>query len=490
MPGLADITLIQAADAVRSGQATSRDLLHALWANIDAVGKQTNAMIWEDREAAEAAAEDADKAVRDKAYTGRLHGVPMAHKDMYYQAGKLSTCGSALRKDFRPAITATVLERLAAAGAYTFGGLNMAEFAQNPTGHNKTFGDCHNPWNLPYVTGGSSSGSGASVAARCNYMALGSDTGGSIRIPASACGVTGLKPTQTRVSRYGVMPLSFSHDNVGPLARTARDCARVLRIIAGYDPKDPTSSREPVPDYEAAMTGDLRGIRIGVPTNVFFDGADEPVVAAMEKALEVLTARGASVTRLELPLMDAVAAYGGIVSRVEAAPIHAEWMRADPQAYGAHISGRMYPGYAIPAPYYVEALSRRGPILKAFAADVFDKVDLLATPTIRTCLPTLAETDIDHGPPGTEHRFMALSANTRPFNYLGLPAISLPCGFDPNGCPIGLQIAGRPFGEGRILKVAGAFQLDTRYHWMRPPILDQAQGVPAGAHAAPAGAQA
>ncbi len=152
----------------------------------------------------------------------------MAHKDMYYQAGKLSTCGSALRRDFRPTVTATVIERLAAAGAYTFGGLNMAEFAQNPTGHNKTFGDCHNPWNLPYITGGSSSGSGASVAARFNYMALGSDTGGSIRLPASACGVTGLKPTQTRVSRYGVMPLSFSHDNVGPLARTARDCARVL----------------------------------------------------------------------------------------------------------------------------------------------------------------------------------------------------------------------------------------------------------------------
>ena len=136
---------------------------------------------------------------------------------------------------------------MAAAGAYTFGGLNMAEFAQNPTGHNKTFGDCHNPWNLPYITGGSSSGSGASVAARFNYMALGSDTGGSIRLPASACGVTGLKPTQTRVSRYGVMPLSFSHDNVGPLARTARDCARVLQVIAGHDPLDPTSSREPVP---------------------------------------------------------------------------------------------------------------------------------------------------------------------------------------------------------------------------------------------------
>jgi aspartyl-tRNA(Asn)/glutamyl-tRNA(Gln) amidotransferase subunit A len=472
MPGVADISLIQAADAVRTGQTTSRELLHACWANLDAVNPLVNAVIWEEREAAEAAAEAADEAVRAGQPLGRLHGVPMAHKDMYYQAGRLSTCGSALRKDFRPTVTATVIERLAAAGAYVFAGLNMAEFAQNPTGHNKTFGDCHNPWNLPYVTGGSSSGSGASVAARFNYMALGSDTGGSIRLPASACGVTGLKPTQTRVSRYGVMPLSFSHDNVGPLARTARDCARVLQVIAGHDPKDPTSSREPVPSYESAMDGDLRGLRVGVPTKVFLDGADEPVVAAMEAALRVLTERGAVVSRFGLPLMDAVAAYGGIVSRVEAAPIHAEWMRSDPQAYGAHISARMYPGYAIPAAYYVEALSRRGPILKAFADAVFSEVDVLVTPTIRTCLPTLEETDIDRGPPGTEHKFMALSANTRPFNYLGLPAISVPCGFDPNGCPIGLQIAGRPFAEGRVLKVAGAYQLDTKWHWARPPILD------------------
>src|ERR1700722_13255336 len=474
MAGLADFSLVQAADAVATGEATSLDLLHACWANLDAVNPYVNAMIWQEREAAESAARAADAAGRSRARLGPLHGAPMAHKDMYYQAGKLSTCGSALRRDFRPSVTATVIERMAAAGAYVFGGLNMAEFAQNPTGHNKTFGDCHNPWNLPYITGGSSSGSGVSVAARFNYMALGSDTGGSIRLPASACGVTGLKPTQTRVSRYSVMPLSFSHDNVGPLARTARDCARVLTVIAGHDPRDPTSAREPVPDYEAAMNGDLRGLRIGVPTNYFLDGADAPVVAAMEAALAVLTERGANVSRFALPHLDAIAAYGGIVSRAEAAPIHAEWMRTDPHVYAQHISGRMYPGYAIPAAYYIEALSRRGPILKAFAAEVFSEVDVLVTPTIRTSLPTLAETDIDHGPPGTEHKFMAVSANTRPFNYLGLPAISVPCGFDPNGCPIGLQIAGRPFGEGRILKVAGAYQMDTRFHWSRPPVLGEA----------------
>lgn len=471
MSNLADLSMTEAADAVRAGEVTSVALLEACWRRMEAVNPTLNATIWTDRAGAMAMAEAADDAVRDKAPLGVLHGVPMMHKDMYYQAGKLSTCGSALRRDWRPTVTATVIERLTAAGAYTFGGLNMAEFAQNPTGHNKTFGDCHNPWNPPFITGGSSSGSGVSVAARFNFMALGSDTGGSIRLPASANGVSGIKPTQTRVSRYGVMPLSFTHDNVGPLARTARDCARVMTIIAGHDPRDPTSAREPVPDYEAALTGDIRGLRVGVPDNVFFDDADSPVLAAIDEAMAVLKARGAVVAGLTLPLLDAVAAYGGIVSRVEAATIHAEWMRTDPQAYGAHISGRMYPGYAIPAPYYVEALSRRGPILKAFAAEVFAKVDVLVTPTIRTCLPTLAETDIDHGPPGTEAKFMAVSANTRPFNYLGLPAISVPCGFDPHGCPIGLQIAGRPFAEARIMQVADAYQRDTDFHAKRPPLL-------------------
>jgi aspartyl-tRNA(Asn)/glutamyl-tRNA(Gln) amidotransferase subunit A len=471
MSGLADLSMTEAADAVRAGHVTSVALLEACWRRMEAINPIINATIWTDRAGAMAQAEAADAAVRDKAPLGVLHGVPMMHKDMYYQAGKLSTCGSALRRDWKPAVTATVIERLSAAGAFTFGGLNMAEFAQNPTGHNKTFGDCHNPWNPPFITGGSSSGSGASVAARFNYMALGSDTGGSIRLPASANGVSGIKPTQTRVSRYGVMPLSFTHDNVGPLTRTVRDCARVMSVIAGHDPRDPTSAREPVPDYEAALTGDISGMRIGVPDNVFFDGAEQPVVAAIDAALEVLRARGATVIHLTLPLMDAVAAYGGIVSRVEAATIHAEWMRTDPQAYGAHISGRMYPGYAIPAPYYVESLSRRGPILKAFALEVFGKVDVLVTPTIRTCLPTLEETDIDHGPPGTETKFMAVSANTRPFNYLGLPAISIPCGFDPNGCPIGLQIAGRPFAEARILTIADAYQRDTDFHTKRPPLL-------------------
>jgi aspartyl-tRNA(Asn)/glutamyl-tRNA(Gln) amidotransferase subunit A len=471
MADLANLSLVEAADAVRKGEVSSVALLEACLANLDAHEAAVNATIWVDREGAFTAARAADAKRAAGAPLGPLHGLPLAHKDMYYQAGRLSSCGSAIRKDFVPDYTATVIERLAAAGAYAFAGLNMAEFAQNGTGHNRHYGDCHNPWNLPYITGGSSSGSGAAVAARFTFAALGSDTGGSIRLPAAANGVSGIKPTQTRVSRYGVMPLSFSADNVGPLTRTARDCARIMNVIAGHDPRDPTSADMPVPDYEASLTGDLRGVRVGVPTTYFFDDVDAPVRDAIEAAAAVLAGRGATLVRLPLPLMDAVATYVAVVSRVEGSTIHAEWMRTRPQDFATHLNARMYPGYAIPAAYYVEALSRRGPILKAFAKDVFSQVDLLVTPTIKICLPTLAATDIDNGPPGTEQLAFGISSNTRPFNYLGLPSMSLPCGFDPNGLPIGLQISGRPFAEAAVLQAADAYQRDTDWHARKPTVM-------------------
>ncbi len=465
------LSLTEAADAVARREITATALLDACLAEIDAHEGTVNATIWIDREGAHEAAAAADKQVAAGAKLGKLHGIPMAHKDMYYQAGKVSTCGSMIRGEWVAERTATVLERLHEAGSITFAGLNMAEFAQNPTGHNRHHGDCHNPWNPPFITGGSSSGSGAAVAARFTFAALGSDTGGSIRLPASACGVVGLKPTQTRVSRAGVMPLSFSADNVGPLTRTVRDCARVTGLIAGHDPADPTSADEPVPDYEAALSGDLRGVRVGLVTNAALRGSDEAIVAAIAEAARVLAGRGATVVPVEMPHMDAVAAYGGIVSRCEGATIHSRWMRERPQDYAVHLSARMYAGFAIPAVYYVEALSARGPVLRAVVGEAFANVDVLVLPTIPTVLPTLAETDIDHGPPGTETRFLAVSHNTRPFNYLGLPVLSVPCGLDPNGCPIGLQIVGRPFAESRVLTVGDAYQRDTDWHSRLPPLL-------------------
>ena len=265
------------------------------------------------------------------------------------------------------------------------------------------------------------------------------------------------------------MPLSFSADNVGPLTRTARDAARFLKVIAGHDPNDPTSSREPVADYESALTGALAGMTIGVPTNYFFDGIDAEVLGAFDAAVAVLKARGARIVPVTIPHMDAVAAYGGILSRCEGGTIHGEWMRARPQDYAVHLSARLYPSQAIPAVYYVEALARRGAILKAVAKDVFGACNAFITPTLRMKVPTLAATDIDAGTPGAIELFNDVSINTRPINYLGLPSVSVPCGLDSNGLPIGFQIQGRPFAEARILAIADAYQRDTDWHRRLPP---------------------
>jgi len=465
---LTHLSLAEAADSIQKGEVTSVELTRAALDAFKIGDKAVNSAISLDADDALAAAEALDKLRKAGRVLGPLHGVPLAHKDMYYRAGKSITCGSKIRKSFVPSYTSTVIERLETAGSITLGMLNMAEFAQNATGHNAHFGHCRNPWHHDYCTGGSSSGSGAAVAARFAYGALGSDTGGSIRLPATMCGVTGIKGTQTRVSRYGAMPLSFSCDNVGPLARTARDCARLMKVIAGHDPADPTSSVEPVADYEAGLDGDIRGMVIGVPTNFFFDEADGEIVAAFDKAMAVLEARGAKIVRIEIPHMDAVNTYVAVLSRVEGSAAHSQWMRERAQDYGIHLSARLYAGMAIPAVYYVEALSRRGPILRALGREVFGKVDAFVAPTLRTKVPTIASTDIDAGAPGAVEAFGVLSANTRVINYMGLPSVSVPCGFDSNGLPIGFQIQGRPFAEGRILKIADAYQRDSDWHKKRP----------------------
>lgn len=464
------LSMVEAADAIRTGETTSVALTAAAIDAFKTKDGPLNSLIRLDAEEAMEAAAGMDKLRAAGRSLGPLHGVPLAHKDMYYQAGKPNTGGSKIRKAFKPGHSSTALLRLEAAGSITVAALNMAEFAQNPTGHNAHFDDCHNPWGPAYCTGGSSSGSGAAVAARFVYAALGSDTGGSIRLPAAMCGITGIKGTQTRVSRYGAMPLSFSADNVGPLARSARDCARLMHIIAGHDPADPTSSREPVPDYEASLTGDVRGVRIGVPENFFFENADGEVQQAVDAAMQVLRSAGATLVPVSLPHMDAVNTYASVLSRVEAATIHGQWMRERPGDYSVHLSARLYGGLAIPGTYYVEALSRRGPILKAVADSVFGKADVFIAPTIRSKVPTLAETDIDSGRPGAIDAFNAVSVNTRAINYLGLPSVSIPCGLDSNGIPIGLMIQGRPFGEGRILRIADAYQRLTDWHTRRPPI--------------------
>lgn len=464
---LAELSMTEAADAFARGEVTSGALVDSMLHRLGQHGAKVNCLIRLDAEDAKLAAHATDKARASGTRQGPLAGVPMLHKDMYYRQGRVSTCGSKIRRDFVPPVTATVLKRLDAAGAIDCGTLNMAEFAQNPTGHNAHFGDVMNPWNAAHCTGGSSSGSGAAVAARFVTAALGSDTGGSIRLPAAMCGVTGLKPTQTRVPRTGVMPLSFSADNVGPLCRTARDAARFLSVTAGACPGDPTSAQEPVADYEAALNGDIRGLRVAVVEPWFFDGIPAPVLAAFEAAMAVLQSMGARIEIISPESLHAINTYTAIVSRAEGATIHQNWMRERPGDYAVHLSARIYGGNALPATAYIEAMSRRGPLLRRFCDEALGRFDVVATPALRVRTPTRAETDIDVSVENWA-RFMDLSANTRPFNYLGLPTISVPAGFDDRGLPVGLQLAARPFGEARLLRVADAFQRETDWHKRNP----------------------
>ena len=263
MTSPAELSLCEAAERIRSRELSSREVTAACVERIEHHAGDLNCFIRFDAEEAFAQADAADRALAAGEPAGPLHGVPLAHKDMFYRAGVVCTCGSKIRRDFVPDRTATVLARLDAAGALDIGGLNLSEFAHGPTGHNAHFGACRNPWNLAHISGGSSSGSGSSVAARLVFGALGSDTGGSVRLPAAANGLVGIKPTQTRVSRHAMMGLSFSLDNAGPLTRTVRDAARLLGVIAGHDPEDATSSAMPVPDYEAAaLAPDVRGLRV------------------------------------------------------------------------------------------------------------------------------------------------------------------------------------------------------------------------------------
>jgi aspartyl-tRNA(Asn)/glutamyl-tRNA(Gln) amidotransferase subunit A len=460
--------LCETAESITTGGLSAEAYATCLVERIEAYNPVINAVIRFSPERALELARAADLA-RAAGPVGPLHGIPLAHKDMFYRAGMVTSCGSRIRGDFRPQITATVLKRLDLAGAFEVGALNMSEFAQGPTGHNLHFGPARNPWNTARVTGGSSSGSGAAVAAGFVPASLGSDTGGSVRIPAACCGITGLKPTWSRVSRHGAMPLAPSFDCIGPLARSARDCARMLAVVAGQDPADPTASRRPVPDYEAALDGDLRGMRIGIARTWFLDGVSQAAMTRFRAAVDVLEGRGARCIDLDLPLMDQIAVYSGIASRVEVAAQHAEWMRELPHIYAVHVSARMYPGYVIPAVYYLTAMRQRGAILNAFVREVFTRVDALATPTLRQTPPTIAETDVDAGVEGAVPKFLSLSANTRPVNYLGLPAITVPSGLDHLAMPTGLQLIGRPFAEARILRIADAYQRDTEWHRLRPP---------------------
>lgn len=462
-------TMAEAAEAIAGRRVSSVELTKAALARAESRQPELNCFIRIEPEAALEAARQADAALARGVEPGPLHGVPLAHKDMYYDAGRVTDCASEVRRGYQPRVTATLIARMRAAGAVNLGTLNMTEFALGPTGHNAIWGDCRNPWNTTHITCGSSSGSGAAVAARIVYASLGSDTGGSTRLPAAANGLVGIKPTYSRLSRHGCMGLSFSVDTPGPVARTARDVARLFGVIAGHDPADPTSSRRAVPDYEAATNRGIQDLRIGVPENYYFDRVADDVGGLLDDALRVLDRAGARIVRLRTPEASHLAELSRALVYSEGTALHGDWLRSRGEAYSPQVRVRASTGLAIPAPVYVEALHLRPILLREFVECVFGACDVLFTPTLSIPVPTLDETDV-----GSRNVMWdtigTLVHCTAPFNYLGVPALAVPVGFTRNGLPASMQLVGRPFAEARLLRTAAAYQRHTDWHERAPPL--------------------
>jgi len=456
--------LSEIADAIAAGRVTSVQATEACLARIATWQPRTNAFLRLNKEKALEQARAMDKELAAGNRRGPLHGVPMAHKDMYYRAGELSTGGSAIRRNWVAPVTSTVLQKLDAAGVVELGFLNMAEFAAGPTGHNVHHGHCRNPWDDKRVTGGSSSGSGASVAARMVYGALGSDTGGSIRLPASACGVVGMKATYGRVSRAGAVARSWTLDHVGPLTRTVRDNARMLAVVAGHDPDDSTTSEKSVPDYEASIDGGVRGLRIGLALPEALVPIDAGIGAAVQAAADALGRLGAIIVPATMPDFTDLYRAAEVIVKCEAAAMHRPWMEAN-APYANQVRTRTDAGYFIPATQYIDALRLRTHFVREFLAQAMDGADAVLLPAIPFPVPTIEETDVEaSGGPATLEMVARFTGLTRPFNTLGLPALSVPCGFDGNGAPIGLQLIGRPFDEALLYRIGQAYQDATDHH--------------------------
>ncbi len=398
-----------------------------------------------------------------------LAGIPVAIKDLFAVRGVVRGNGSlAFRGDAPAARDATVVRRLREAGAVVLGTTNMHELAFGPTGVNPALGTPANPWGSGRMPGGSSSGSGAAVASRLAAAALGSDTGGSIRIPSSLCGVSGLKPTYGRVSRAGVTPLSWSLDHAGPLARQVEDLALVLGAIAGHDPDDATTARVPVPDYAASLERPLRGLRIGVPRAFALELAEPAVATAFDAALDVLSRDGGTAVDVGLPsLVHANAALGAIILGEAEAALRP---RLRDRIADTGIELRVYLALAglVGARHYLAGQRLRTRLYDE-VRDAFRRVDVLALPATPLAAPDVTTLEVTLGGravPVSE----AVTRLTAPWNLVGLPALAIPCGFDPHGLPLGVQLVGRPFAEADVLAVGHAYQRATDWHRRAPSL--------------------
>ncbi|MBI3109053.1 MAG: Asp-tRNA(Asn)/Glu-tRNA(Gln) amidotransferase subunit GatA [Candidatus Rokubacteria bacterium] len=466
---MTDWTLASVAADIRAGRLSPVEATRACLDRIARLDGRLRAFITLDGEGALATARTLEADARAGRWRGPLHGVPLAFKDLCHIRGLPSSCGTKTPHYFFAEAECTAVRRLVGAGAVTLGKLNMSELAMGPFGDNAHHGDVQNPWRLGHCAGGSSSGSGAAVAAGLAMGALGTDTGGSIRLPAGCCGIVGLKPTYGRVSRAGVMPLSWSMDHVGPMALTVRDVALLLGVIAGHDPEDATSSPRAAADYAAALGHPIAGLRVGVPENYYFHGVDPEMEAGVRRAAGALEEFGARVSEVRIPDPGLITDVANIIARAESAAIHSRLLRERPQDLQPAVRARLELGVRIPAHDYLQALRLRARLAREFIREVFSEVDALAAPVIPEPAPALADVKAGTTEDVTA-RMKQFSRLTRPWNGLGLPALSVPCGFSGAGLPLGFQIVGRPFDEVTVLRLGHAYEQAAGWHLRRPPL--------------------
>ncbi len=455
-------TIAEAARLIASRQLSPVELTRSCLARIDALDGSINSFLLTRPEAALAEAAAAEAAILRGDYRGPLHGIPIAHKDIVETAGIRTTAHSKLLRDFVPQRDATIVRRLAAAGTILLGKTATHEFAMGGPSFDLPWPPARNPWNTDHFTGGSSSGTGAAVAAGLILGGSGSDTGGSIRLPAAYCGVTGLKPTYGRVSRYGVLPLAYSLDHLGPLAWTAEDCAILLQAMAGHDAADPASAAVAVPDYRAALRPDLRGVRIGVVRHFFASDyrIDAEAEAAIDAALATMRGLGAELSEIRLSPLQDYGACGWLILIGESWAVHEKVMRERFLDYGRMMRNRVVLGAFLGAGDYVQALRLRRELIEEMTAAMRD-LDVLVTGITPGEAPRIDEK------PGYESFQRPLMM---PFNVTGQPSMAVRCGRSASGLPLSLQIAGRPFDEATVLRVGHAYEQATDWHHRRPPL--------------------
>ncbi len=462
------LTLASAARRLRDGSLSSVELTRIVLERIAELNPKTNAYIAVTSDRALAEAERADKALESGQRVGLLHGVPLSIKDLIDTAGIPTTAASRVFADRIPAKDASVVRRLAGAGAVLVGKTNLHEFAFGVTNVNPHYGPARNPWNIERMSGGSSGGSAVSVALSMALGSLGTDTGGSIRIPSALCGTVGLKPTYGLVSLNGVIPLSPTLDHVGPIARTVEDAALLLEAIAGFDARDPCSVDVPARPYSRELDGGVGGLRLGVPRKPFFERLESGVERAVEEALGVLERLGAKPIEIEVADTAGHEEIFRNIATPEVYDYHAKYLETGPELYGADVRRRIQPGREMPAVDYVTA-ERARVALKSAVAEVFEHVDLLVLPALPITAPLIEQLAIDWGDE-TEPVLQALTRTTRLANLTGLPAISLPCGFSDSNLPIGLQMIGRGFEESTVLRAAYAYEQAAGWYTRRPPL--------------------